>query len=625
MFRYGQPRCSLEMWDARDLHTAASCEIDGPGVRAVALRPDGNTLAVAAARNRSISLIELPALRVVKRSPQLLAVVTALSFSPDGKTLAAGGIGYGADKGGVCLLDADFRVSALFTGMPGGVVSVDFLAGDGHRLAVSSGDRSVRVYDVSDGSEQMVLRGHSEAATGVIPSRDGDSLLSGSSDGTVRLWDARSDPAESRANFTDFSMAFAFSPDSRYLVGGGFEVADLKTGVVRKLSDLRSDHNAIAFTPDGKTLVTGDETLGFWKTADWSLRRQIPIGSTVWSVAVSPDGKLVAVAAEASDAIELRDVATGEIVRTLHPRGRRMRGVSFSPDGRRLLTSTWSTGSSLQMWDMESESDAALYTIDLGATSAVFSPLGDTFAATGRNSSIRIFDAATGKLTNSFIAHTDEIWTLCYSPDGKTIASASWDGTVKLWAASNGALLMTLRQEGQPDVFAVAFSPDGKLLAVNGAGNEARARIYRAMNAAAADDDPEAVRLHALGLKRQRKLGEATRFLRSALERYEKRFGPDDVETARVRLSLADALVEAHGNRDKYLEAEELIARVRKVFASRLPPGHELRWAALFSLRRLYSPDAMNEPEKLRAVQSLIGPVATQPTTAPSTRRSAGQ
>jgi hypothetical protein len=85
------------------------------------------------------------------------------------------------------------------------------------------------------------------------------------------------------------------------------------------------------------------------------------------------------------------------------------------------------------------------------------------------------------------------------------------------------------------------------------------------------------------------------------------------VETARIKLSLADVLIARKGRGESYAEAEALITAARKIFGTQLPPGHKLRWAALYSFRDLYAPDAMNDPQKLAQVQALIAPASTQP------------
>jgi WD40 repeat protein/serine/threonine protein kinase len=609
----------LMIWNLADLKTTGSAEINSPAVRAVRVRNDGKAVAIATI-GRTVELRALPTLQPLARSEQLVGYPVALTFMRDGQSLAVGA-NYRNDEGVICMLDEKLQLHDQRLGIQGGIIALSYVPGGEGKLAVSGGDRALRIFGLSSTVGDMTLRGHSDFANEVIPSSDGHTLISGSLDGTVRLWDAQSHPAEMQLNF-QFPVALGYSPNGQWLVGSGdrLQVHDFATKQTRSVDLPKGEEFSgyfATFTPDSKTLISGYKSIVLWNTADWTVRQSIPIGKVLWAAAVSPDGKQFAVGGQ-NDVIEIRDLATLEVIRTLHPRGRRVRSLAYTPDGKRLLSSTWDTGSSLQMWDLESAEDRPIYTIDGGATSAVLSPDGKTFAATGRDFSIRIFDAARGEMTSSFLAHTYEIWTLCYSPDGKTLASASWDGTAKLWATSTNSLLMTIRQSGRANMFAAAFSADGKAFATNGGINEEGVKVYFAANAITADEDPEAVRLRADALKKQAKFGEAKTYLQGIVEQYAAKFGADDVRTARVKLGLADLIIDARGQAGNYSEAETLIVAVRKVFGSRLPPGHSLRWAALYSLRNLYSPEAMNDPAKLKTVQALITPPpATKATTGP--------
>ncbi len=83
--------------------------------------------------------------------------------------------------------------------------------------------------------------------------------------------------------------------------------------------------------------------------------------------------------------------------------------------------------------------------------------------ATATSKNIKLWEVATGKELATLNGHTDLVWSLAFSPDGKTLASGSWDNTIKLWDVASGKERSTLK--GHTDeVWCVAYSPDGKLL-----------------------------------------------------------------------------------------------------------------------------------------------------------------
>ncbi|MFN4260953.1 MAG: hypothetical protein ACK4RK_16795 [Gemmataceae bacterium] len=102
--------------------------------------------------------------------------------------------------------------------------------------------------------------------------------------------------------------------------------------------------------------------------------------------------------------------------------------------------------------------------------SVAFSPNGRLLASAGRDKSIRLWDTATGKELRQFQGHRGYVSRIVFSPDGQTLASASWDRTIRLWRVATGEELQVL-QGHQQIVFSVAFSPDGRVLA-SGSGEK---------------------------------------------------------------------------------------------------------------------------------------------------------
>jgi len=178
-------------------------------------------------------------------------------------------------------------------------------------------------------------------------------------------------------------------------------------------------------------------------------------------VVFSPDGKTLATA-EHDGAARLRDADTGKVLFTLRGHRSNGDGAAFSADGKSLATCCWD--GTVKLWDTASGKNVRtlgaytkqLFTVAFGGD--------DRLASGGADGRARIWQAANGKALSTLRGHTGAVHCVAFTPDGKLLASASWDKTVKLWDATTGKLLATL--EGHPDpVLAVAFSPDGKTLA----------------------------------------------------------------------------------------------------------------------------------------------------------------
>jgi WD40 repeat protein/serine/threonine protein kinase len=191
----------------------------------------------------------------------------------------------------------------------------------------------------------------------------------------------------------------------------------------------------------------------------------------VHSVAFSPDRQRLASASEdgsvrlwgAANGNVLLTFTSGQDVITRQGPIRPVLSVAFSPDGQRLATANFD--STVQLWDAATGKALQILRWHTGAVRSVaFSPNGQRLASGSGDGTVQLWDAATGKALVPLRGRIGPVLSVAFSPDSQRLASGSGDGTVKLWDAANGKELLSL-QEHKAAVFSVAFSPDGKRLA----------------------------------------------------------------------------------------------------------------------------------------------------------------
>ena len=283
---------------------------------------------------------------------------------------------------------------------------------DGAMLASTSEDRTIRLWDVATGTHRHTLTGHNSRIYSVAFSPDGLTLASGSENGRIRFWNVTT--GQYRVTLEGHSRSVgsvAFSPDGQTLASGSSDrtirLWNSTTGQYRVTLEGHSESiNSVAFSPDGQTLASGssDRTIRLW-SATTGFHKQTLTGHTreVYDISFIEGGKTLA-SRGGNNTIRLWDAATGQHKDTVTLNN--FRYVLIGPD-RRMLAGL--SGSGLFLWDIATESEIAA-------------------------------------LTN----HAVNIYSLKFSPDGKTLATGSSDRTLRLWDLSTRVNITPSTVESPP-------------------------------------------------------------------------------------------------------------------------------------------------------------------------------
>jgi WD40 repeat protein len=446
-----------------------------------------------------------------------------LAFAPDGRSVVA--VRNTLSERGVFVLSvwetSTGKEIATIPESPDQIEHTGTISGlafspDGSTLATASFDYSIRLWNFAERKRTATFQGHLNEVWCLAFSADGQSLVSGGKDGGVKLWAVQRPPADDV--LPGLERPLGISVDSRLLAAlsrtgavsfinlatrdteARFSSEDKLTGPIFTATpgrDFRSGGRGpgprdagprdagpresrppgqpgggrhfgpmvpAAVSQDLKTLVFGlnDGSVKIWNTETGESTTRKVIDGRVESLVLSPDGRnLIIRSRDWSWRWWNLDAGTNAV------RSFEAHNALFSADSR-TLAAFYATNK-LQLWDVPSRSLRTNLVLEtLTGFVPALSPDGSILATTGdpgkADNAIHLWDTATGKRLGYCTGHKQGVWSVAFSPDGKTLATASDDSTLKLWNVATQQELLTVRRLGG-SLRELMFSPDGQILA----------------------------------------------------------------------------------------------------------------------------------------------------------------
>lgn len=467
---------AIRLWDRESGDLIGTLPGHSERVIALAFSPDGKWLA-SCSTDGTVKVWDYRAGKLVHFFKEHAGKwARRVAFSPDSRWVTAA-----TYDGTVTVWDVKSGSASRTLPVGGRVTDVLFTRDGKSVVAASREDKApfVQFWDVASGAPGLKLD-HGSPLGGIAISRSGTLLASGGP-GCVNLWELPSGRLLRRVATREgeANLDIDLSPDGSLLATAGRWVNVVRatdSGAVR--CELRGHEDGIyqiTFSPDGREIVTAaaDATFRLWNARDGSLKRVFakrPPNTPVTSLAFSADGKFEALGS-ANGMVRVWDARDGKFLYDLRGHEGAVLTLGFS------LESAWlfsgSADRTMRVWDLSYGTVSTIHpyfdrvdaigTLAVGGTQKLIASASGPFASGSLDHSIKLWQSHFDRPVRVLAGHAANVGSVAFAPGSDRLASASTDGTLKLWDTRNGECLLTQSTPVQIDV--LDFAPDASWLA----------------------------------------------------------------------------------------------------------------------------------------------------------------
>jgi WD40 repeat protein len=315
----------------------------------------------------------------------------------------------------------------------------------------------------------QLLEGHTNTVSSVSITPDGRTLVSGSNDNTLKVWDLENGKCLCTLNHKHRVECVWVSPDGKIAISGGHDkilrVWDIATGVcIQTLTGHADEIKSVSVTPDGRRAVSGgfNNTLRVWDLGTGKcthiLENKDKIGHCC--VNITPDGRFAVTGRGVSgipveEPLKIWEIDSGTVLHALGPIHSAIECLCITHDGRKAIT-----GNGI-LWDLEAETSLSRMS-GIDGRGVSITPDGRiAVAPVSRTSLLKIWDPENDICCRVLEGHTNYVQCISMTPDGYRAVSGGYDNTIMVWNLQNGKSFLSAKPQ-KDWINGISISPDGR-------------------------------------------------------------------------------------------------------------------------------------------------------------------